>query len=402
MKLPALLFLFFLFFFPKVYPAQLSPESQISLLTCAKGGEIYSYFGHSAVRVYDPKLGIDYVFNYGVFSFDTPNFVWRFTKGETDYLLAGERMSSFLETYQEEQRSVYEQVLDITQAEKQALFDALAENAKVENRVYRYRHFSDNCSTRVRDQLERCVNHQLRYDTLQDAKLTYRQLVDECVPGNSWDGLGIKLALGIPADKITTYAQKMFLPDYLSNDMAKAKDMRNGVAVPFVKQQTTVYEATPIKQGFSATSPAVVVNLLLAIVAVLTFIGFKRKKQLVALDFLVFFSFGFAGLLLSFLCFVSILEATGWNLNLIWAMPTHLIFAFLWLAPSLRPKLGWYLKLTAVIVLLFLAAMPFLPQTFHWLVVPLCLIILLRSGSSWAMNLNKVSCKARDKKYLAN
>ena len=382
MKFLTLLAISFLFFLPRVYSIQLSDKAQISLLTCATGDEIYSYFGHSAVRIKDPLLGVDYVYNYGIFSFDAPHFVWRFSKGETDYLLAGERMDSFMDSYHKELRSVYEQVLDITQSEKQSLFDALVENAKKENRVYRYRHFSDNCSTRVRDQLEKCVNHQLEYDTSKDTKLSFRQLVDLCVPGNSWDGLGIKLALGIPADKVTTYAEKMYLPEYLSNDMAHATIKRNGVVVPFLKPRTTIYEAPTVKSDFSLTSPAVVVNLFLIIVAGLTFFEYNRKKRMVTLDFWVFFTFGFAGLLLSFLCFISVLEATSWNLNLIWALPTHFFFAFLWLFPSLRPKLTWYLKLTAGIILLFLVSMLFLPQTFHWLVVPICLIMLLRSGGS--------------------
>jgi len=380
MKTLVLLAAFFILLFPKAYSAPLSEEAQISLLTCAPGDEIYSYFGHSAIRINDPKSGIDYVFNYGIFSFDTPNFIWRFSKGETDYLLAGQRMVSFMEEYHEEQRSVYEQVLNISQEEKQSLFDALLENAKKENRVYRYKHFSDNCSTRVRDQFEKCVNHQLQYDTLKDAKLTYRQLVDLCVPGNSWNGFGIKMALGIPADKVTTFSQKMFLPDFLSKDMATAKLMKDGVGVPFVKPVNTIFKADPIEAGFSWTSPAVVVNLFLLIVAGLTFVEYRRKKRMIALDFVVFFSVGLAGFMLSFLCFISVLEATGWNLNLVWALPTHLIFAFLWLVPSLRLKLGWYLKLTTGIVLLFLVTMLLLPQTFHWLVVPACLSILLRSN----------------------
>ena len=382
MKILALLAIFTLLLFPKAYSVQLSPESKISLLTCAPGDEIYSYFGHSAIRINDPQSGIDYVFNYGVFSFDTPNFAWRFAKGETDYILAGEPMSSFMESYHEEQRNVYEQVLNISQTEKQSLFDSLIENAKKENRVYRYRHFSDNCSTRVRDQFEKCVNHQLLYDTLQDKKLTYRNLVDQCVPGNSWNGFGIKLALGIPADKVTTYSQKMFLPDYLMNSMASATVMKDGVGVPFLLPKTTLFEAKRIPSDFSLTSPAIVVNLFFLFVALLTFTEYRRKKRMVWLDFLVFFSVGFAGILLSFLCFISVTEATGWNLNLIWALPTHFIFAFLWLVPSLRPKLEWYLKFTAGLVLLFLITMIFLPQTIHWLVVPLCLVILLRSASS--------------------
>ena len=382
MKTLALLAIFTLLLFPKAYSIQLSAESKISLLTCASGDDIYTYFGHSAIRINDPQNGIDYAFNYGVFSFDTPNFIWRFTKGETDYMMAGELMSSFIESYRQEQRSVYEQVLNISQTEKQSLFDALIENAKKENRVYRYRHFSDNCSTRVRDQFEKCVNHQLLYDTLQDKKLTYRNLVDQCVPGNSWNGLGIKLALGIPADKVTTYSQKMFLPVYLMNSMASATVVKDGVRVPFVLPKTTLFEAKRIPSDFSMSSPAIVVNLFFLFVALLTFIEYRRKKRMIWLDFLVFFSIGFAGILLSFLCFISVTEATEWNLNLVWALPTHFIFAFFWLIPSLRSKLEWYLKFTAGITLLFLITMIILPQTFHWLVVPLCLTILLRTFGS--------------------
>ena len=150
----SLLAILILLLFQNTKALELSPEGKISLLTCAPGDEIYSYFGHSAIRINDPKGGIDYVFNYGVFSFDSPNFIWRFIRGETDYMLQGQRMPSFIDSYIEERRSVYEQVLILTQTEKQLLFDALIENAKKENRVYRYRHFSDNCSTRVRDQFE--------------------------------------------------------------------------------------------------------------------------------------------------------------------------------------------------------------------------------------------------------
>lgn len=103
---------------------------------------------------------------------------------------------------------------------------------------------------------------------------------------------------------------------------------------------------------------------------------------MVWLDFLIFFSLGLAGFLLSFLCFFSTLEATGSNLNLIWALPTHLIFAVLWLFPSLRTRLDWYLKFTAGVVILFLISIPFLPQTFHWLIIPLCLVVLFRSAGA--------------------
>ena len=382
MKTLALLVILSLGFFVQTFAIQLSPEARISLLTCDSGDEIYSYFGHSAVRINDPKSGIDYVFNYGVFSFDSPNFVWRFIKGETDYMLAGQRMPSFIDSYIEEQRSVYEQILNISQAENQLLFDALVDNAKAENRVYRYRHFSDNCSTRVRDQFEKCVNHQLVYGTLQDKKLSYRQLIDGCVPPDSWNGFGIKIALGIPCDQVTNFSQKMFLPDYLKRSMAGSRVFREGVSQPFVLPATTLYKAKPVKAGFDFASPVIVINLFFLLVGGLTFFEYRRKRRMVWLDFLIFFSLGMAGFLLSFLCFFSTLEATGSNLNLIWALPTHLIFAVLWLFPSLRTRLDWYLKFTAGVVILFLISIPFLPQTFHWLIIPLCLVVLFRSAGA--------------------
>jgi hypothetical protein len=158
--------------------------------------------------------------------------------------------------------------------------------------------------------------------------------------------------------------------------------LRNGEKVPFAMPVTTLFAAKSPESGSILTSPAVVINLILLIVAGLTFLEYRRKKRMFWLDFLVFLSFGISGILLGFLCFISVLEATEWNLNLVWALPTHLVFAFLWLIPSLRPKLEWYVKFTAITVLLFLISMPFLPQTFHWLVVPICLIILLRSAYS--------------------
>lgn len=382
MKLVLLCLGLLLFFVPKSKALVLSADANISLLTCESGDEIYSYFGHSAIRLNDPKSGIDYVFNYGVFSFDTPNFTWRFMKGETDYMIAGQRMASFLEAYVEENRTVYEQILDLTPIEKQALFDALLENSKVENRLYRYRHFSDNCSTRVRDQFEKCVNHALHYDTSQDPKLTYRQLIDQCVPVNSWDGFGIKIALGMPTDQQTTFAQKMFLPIYLMSSMASATVERDGVKKLFVQPKAILFQATPRVSGFDFASPVVLIIMLFVIILGLTALEIRRKSRFIWLDFMLFLSLGLCGLLLSFLCFVSLLEATGSNLNLIWALPTHFVFAWLWLFKSLRPRLLGYLKLTLGITVLFLLVMAFLPQTFHWLVIPICLMIILRSGSA--------------------
>ena len=171
--------------------------------------------------------------------------------------------------------------------------------------------------------------------------------------------------------------------------MAGSKVIKDGTSQSFVLPATTLYKANPVKAGFDFTSPVIVVNLFFLIVGGLTFIEYRRKKRMIWLDFLIFLSLGLAGLLLTFLCFYSTLEATGSNLNLIWALPSHLIFAILWLFPSLRPKLNWYLKFTAGTVILFLMSMPFLPQTFHWLIIPICLVILLRLADKLIIAIKK-------------
>ncbi len=377
-----ILAIFFLFFCILIEgkSVTLSPQAQTSLLTCSAGTEIYSYFGHSAIRVSDPAQNLDTVFNYGVFSFETPHFVWRFCKGETDYMLAVQSMKSFLETYYEERRDVYEQVLNLTLEEKQKLFDSLLDNYKPENRYYRYNHFLDNCATRIRDQFEKATDRKLVYNTSSDKPLTFRQMLDEALPDNSWSGFGIKLALGVPCDRKTTFPEKMFLPAYLQKDMTGASLDRPEGKVPFTQPVQTIYKAPQLKQEFSFTSPAMVVFYFFFATLILSIREYQLKRRFVWLDFIVYLTFGIAGLILGFLCFYSQLEATGWNLNLLWALPTHFVYAFLLFVPALRDKLSWYPKITTYVLLAFLVTMYFLPQTFHWLVIPLSLTLLLRSA----------------------
>ena len=363
-------------------PAQpLSPSAKISVVICAPGDEIYSYFGHAAIRVCDPVAEKDIVFNYGVFSFDAPHFIWRFAKGETDYQLAVFRMSSFMGEYREEGRKVVEYELLLNPGERDSLYNALVENYKPENRVYRYSHFEDNCATRIRDQIEKALGGRIRYNSSGDETVTFRNLIDRYIQENSWSGLGIKLALGMPTDQQATFPQKMFLPDFLGNDMVHAVVLRDGIPVPLTGPAEVVFDAPAFQHGFSWTSPAVFILLLFLAILVVTFREEKIKKRLIWLDVLVFVAFGIASLVLYFTTFISVMPSTKWNLNLLWAWPTHLVVAVLWMIPSMRPRLGEYFRVTKIALILFLAGMLVMPQSFHWLVVPLCLILLMRSSS---------------------
>ncbi len=376
-----LLFLTLSLFSLRSFSDNLSPLAKVSLLICAPGDEIYSHFGHAAIRISDPYYPKDIVFNYGLFSFQAPHFIWRFAKGETDFELGVMRMSSFMKEYQEDKRKVVEYELLLTPDEKESIYQALHENYKPENRIYRYSHFEDNCSTRLRDQVEKAVKGNVHYETTGDKRMSFRNLIDLYLQDNSWSGLGIKLALGMPTDRISSFSQKMFLPDYLGNDFAKATVVRKGIPAPLTAEPVVIFAAPALTHEFSLTSPGVILLIFFLIVAFLTIQEKRLAKKYIWLDVIVFAAFGIAGMILWFTTFISVMPSTKWNLNLIWAWPTHFIFAILWLFPSCRPKMQWYLKLTALILALFLLTMIVLPQTFHWLVIPMCLTLFMRTGS---------------------
>lgn len=111
---------------------------RVSLLTCAAGGEIYSLFGHTAIRYENYTRGIDAVFNYGMFNFNAPNFIFRFALGETDYQLGVTDYEHFAAEYNYLGRDVWQQTLNLTEEEKERLITLLTENYRPENRVYRY------------------------------------------------------------------------------------------------------------------------------------------------------------------------------------------------------------------------------------------------------------------------
>ena len=185
---------------------------RLSLLTCGPGTEIYSLFGHTAIRYENRNRGVDVVFNYGLFSFDTPNFILRFTLGETDYQLGVTDFRRFLAGYWMEGRDVWQQTLNLTTEEKQRLIGQLEENYRPENRVYRYNFFYDNCATRPRDQVERATEDRLRYaEDMEstDTGRSFRDIVHQYCEGHPWARFGIDMCLGSEADRPINRRQMM-------------------------------------------------------------------------------------------------------------------------------------------------------------------------------------------------
>lgn len=363
-----------LIFQGKVIGQQLSPEATISILTCNPGEEVYSMYGHSAIHVTDPTFGIDAVFNYGVFSFDQPHFFYRFAKGQTDYMMIGERFRSWLPQYEEERRSVYEQVLNLTPEGKNKLFQALAENAKLENREYRYNFFVDNCATRVRDMIERNSGNPISFPDHQTSE-SYRDLIKHYHHSFRWIDLGIDLLVGKKAEETVSAHGQMFLPDYLMSQFANAQITIDGKTQPLVLETKTLLEYPNSKQNSDLPWPTIVFGLIFVAVTAISVRAYLQNKQLNWLDYWLLALSGLAGLIIGWFTLFSEHPAMSPNYNLLWAFPLNLFFAFAWRVEKWRPKTRLYFWLMGVLLLLSFI----IGQQFNPAVYIIILILLVRA-----------------------
>jgi len=219
-----IVFLLFLGVYASSQQLQLSPSSKISLLTCGPGEELYSKFGHSAFRVQDSSQGIDVVYNYGVFDARGAEFYYEFSQGRMNYLLARNRFFDFVDDYKIDNRWIKEQILDLDEKERNELFRFLENNARPENRVYKYDYLLNNCATKIWEVQKKVFGDRLVFDKdYIDTTYTFRELMQHNLKTNSWGQFGIDLALGSVIDREATPQEHMFLPFYLSNQMTVAK-----------------------------------------------------------------------------------------------------------------------------------------------------------------------------------
>jgi len=346
-----LIFLLLLIFQPIVNAQSLSPQATVSILTCNPGTDVYSMYGHTAIRVSDPAMGIDAVFNYGVFSFETPNFMVRFAEGKTDYLMVGEKFRSFMREYNEDKRSVYEQVLNLSPEGKNKLFTALLENAKPENREYRYNFFIDNCATRVRDMIEHNGGGTVRFTDNHPTE-SYRDLIKKFHHSFRWIDLGIDLLVGKKADVAVSAYGQMFLPDYLKDQFAKAEITVDGKVQPLVLETRTLVEFPNSRLHSDLPWPAIVFGLLFMFVAGISIRNYLRNTKSEWLDYWLFSLSGFAGLIIGWFTLYSEHPAMSPNYNLLWAFPADLFFAFVWKNKKWRSKTRYYFWLSGALLLL--------------------------------------------------
>ncbi|PZX15342.1 uncharacterized protein DUF4105 [Breznakibacter xylanolyticus] len=309
---------------------KLSEQAHISLLTCSPGEELYSVFGHSALRVSDSETGHDWVFNYGTFDFSTSWFYLKFAHGNLNYMLSVGRFSHFMPGYMVENRRVEEQVLNLNAVERQRLFDALVANAAPENRDYRYDFFYDNCATRIRDMVIQAVGGKVLIDSVSDHSLSMRQLYGQYLQHSLWTEFGIHLLLGMKADVPATPYSEMYLPDYLSLQFSKMHFVRDSLTVPLVSSHSVLLEQTPAVTASNIDlSPRLLLSFFLLLVVGLSLAQWRLGWNLIVLDRFLFILTGMVGVLLAYLWFISCHTVTAYNFNLLWALPTNLVMGLM-------------------------------------------------------------------------
>ena len=351
---------------------------RISLLTCEPGSEIYALFGHSAIRYENPAKQEDWVFNYGMFSFKEPNFVMRFVKGETDYQLGVVPFRYFEAEYGMRGSSVYQQELNLTNAEKEKLAGLLFENYLPANRVYRYNYFYDNCTTRARDKIEESIQGKVVYP-VSDRVVSYRDILHEFTAGSEWSEFGIDLCLGSEADEPIDERKQMFAPFYMLAAARGAVIHRTDTMMPFVRKETKIVDAVLEDEPAFPLSPMVCALLLLAVTVIIVGRGLYKGRQCLAWNVVMFLLQGLGGCIIAFLFFFSLHPTVGSNWLLILFNPLPLIYLPWLIGRGIKQQKDPYHVYNAVVLTSFILLMPFLPQEFNLTVLPLALNLLLLS-----------------------
>ena len=351
-------------------------STEISVLTCDPGNEIYSLFGHSALRIKNPVNGQDLVVNWGLFEFSESQFQfgYDFAKGRLKYYMGIQLMSNFITEYRRSKRGIREQVLNLSNQEKYQIIQLLEENYKPENRKYKYEFFYDNCSSRLRDVIKKVFGENINfYQSPKSNKFTFRETIHLYLESFPWLKLGIDLVLGKKIDKLVSNENLMFLPLNVEEIFDKSLVQNNESFKNLVISKNTLIESFENKNklnniGFYSW-------VLLAITLLL--IVFKLDKALGIWSSLNLFIIGLLGVVLVFMWIGTDHNATKMNFNLLWASPFHFILIFCLIKESWNNFTYWYLILSLILIFTTILFWFTLTQEFNSFVKPIILELVI-------------------------
>ena len=333
------------------------------LLTCEPGKAIYELYGHTAIWIEDTGSGTDVVFNYGLFDFNTPHFVWRFTLGKTDYILGYTRLRSFLREYSERGSEVFAQPLNLKPDESRRLYELLIENSRAENRVYRYNFLFNNCATMALDKIEESINGNVSYFST-DTTQTFRDILTAHTQVRPWSEFAVDLIIGADGDLPAGYRQEAFAPLYLKNlaETAVITDTA-GIQRPLVLPAIRLVNPDHgVDFGKPILIPIQVMWIVFMLVLLITLIGWYKNKTFRMVDTILFGIQGLGGIIIALMYFFSEHPTLDSNWLVIVLNPLPLVLIPFFIRKCRQGKVSIFIIAEAVVCTAFLLFSPAIPQ----------------------------------------
>ncbi|MBF6639973.1 DUF4105 domain-containing protein [Flavobacterium sp. J49] len=321
---------------------RLTENTQVSIFTCGRGEQLYSTFGHTALRIKDEANQLDIVFNYGAFDFRTENFYMKFVKGDLQYFMNVTSFEDFILEYQIDEREVIEQTIELPLTQKQALLDALGASLNSSEKYYTYKFIDRNCTTMVADKVSVLLG-QTQIQKVDDKTLSYRAVLYPYFENYFWYKLGINIIFGAKTD---ADAEKLFLPVELMNSLDKA----TVAGKPLVTNKKTILKGTETKPVFSFFNSIYIIITFFVVLIVI-------NKRWLFLTYLFV-----AGLLGVFLCLVGLYsqhQEVLWNYNALLFSPLFLALPFL--KEAKLKKIGNLSLAILMVYMIFMFNKPHLP-----------------------------------------
>lgn len=370
-----------------------SSDTIVSFVNFYPGHDIYELEGHSVLRIKTPEG--DFAVSYGTYDFEQPNFVYRFVKGETDYWVTLVPWHYMLNPYYRAGRRIVEHRLDLSSDQKNILIDLVKTNLRPENRTYRYNYVKDNCATRPLRLVELAIGDSIILGEAPvglDGDESFRSIMRHYHSNYPWYQFGIDLALGSGIDYTIDNREKAFAPVILDHQLTGATVNGKKIAISSavinnVADDNAVLPPTP----WYAT-PLFVSCLLLVLIALSAVRDLRRRKVTRWVDAVLFALFGLAGLLITFLVFISVHEATSPNILLLWLNPLCFIpTIFIWINRCRLIIFSYQIvNFVALIILASLWIAGY--QAVNYAFIPLVLCDAIRSATYIYLNFNRLRC----------
>ena len=328
---------------------QLSEKAFVSVITCSATPDYEGGFGHSALRIQDATLNIDVIFNFGSYSDKQPFFAYKILQGTVISYLDGEPFKKFADRYKNDGRGINEYYLNISKEQKQSLWEELNRILISGDRFYKFKVPTNNCSTQLRDVLfKQC---KLDKDAFQvnNINQTYRDIEQSDPLQNSWLHLLFNVVIGPKADDPISLYQAAFNPGGLIELLKEVRQNNE----PILMASHKICSPTVFKQAPNTAITQSFFSLLLLIACILSYLQLKKGKQYIWFDRLLFFLSGIFGCLLISLIITSEIELVNSNCNILWALPTNLMLAFVFKRNSTAKWIKIWLSLTCLSLLAF-------------------------------------------------